>query len=52
MFTRQAISSYLKSSTRGLTAKFPMFFSAKELNFGMGARSKMLAGCDKLADAV
>lgn len=51
MFTR-SISSFLKSSTRGLSHKFPAFFTAKELSFGMAARSKMLAGCDKLADAV
>lgn len=52
MFSKSAVAHYIKSSSKGLTQKFPMFFAAKELSFGMEARAKMLRGCDKLADAV
>lgn len=47
-----AKSSLTKTASRQLSQKIQRLFSAKELSFGMDARAKMLAGCDKLADAV
>lgn len=38
MFAKKAVTQYIKSSTKGLSQKFPMFFAAKELSFGMEAR--------------
>lgn len=51
MFTK-SVARYINSSSKGLSQKFPMFFSAKSLSFGKEAREKMLLGCEKLADAV
>lgn len=42
---RSQLSSAFKNSRR-------MFATAKEIRFGSDARSQMLAGCNKLADAV
>jgi len=49
---RKAFPQFVKQQTKTLNHFAPAFFASKDIVFGTQCRSKMLEGCEKLADAV